>query len=169
MREAIGGTWIFQVVIVFILFFTGFMCLNINRSKAFSVKDQILQTIQSYNGIDLKSSYEEDSIGAFADIVSYISNNSYRTTGVMPTDEVPEDGIRQCYTRDGKQTETSPVFCITKIPVTSGATLEFNEELPKMYYYQVVVFYQLDLPVFHELFNFRVVGNTKVLYGGELK
>ena len=45
----------------------------------------------------------------------------------------------------------------------------FNEELPKMYYYQVVVFYQLDLPVFHELFNFRVVGNTKVLYGGELK
>ena len=75
------------------------MCLNINRSKAFSVKDQILQTIQSYNGIDLKSSYEEDSTGAFADIVSYISNNSYRTTGVMPTDEVPEGGIRQCYTR----------------------------------------------------------------------
>ena len=46
MREAIGGTWLFQIVIVFILLFTGFMCLTINRSKAFNVKDQIIQTIQ---------------------------------------------------------------------------------------------------------------------------
>ena len=51
MREAIGGTWLFQIVIVFILLFTGFLCLSINRSKAFNVKDQIIQTIQSYNGI----------------------------------------------------------------------------------------------------------------------
>lgn len=144
------------------------MCLNINRSKAFSVKDQILQTIQSYNGIDLNSNYEEGSTGALADIVSYISANSYRTTGVMPTDDIPAKSTRQCYTRDGKQTENNPVFCITKINARGELELKYNE-LPDMYYYQVVVFYQLDLPVFHELFNFRVVGNTKILYGGELE
>lgn len=168
MREAIGGTWVFQIVIIFILLFTGFMCLTINRSKAFNVKDQILQTIQSYNGIDLQSSYDGEETGPLADIVSYITNNSYRTTGVMPRETIPDGGVRQCYTRDGKQTENNPVFCITKVPVMNDITTDVKE-LPDMSYYQVVVFYQLDLPVFHDLFNFRVVGNTKILYGGELK
>ena len=70
MREAIGGTWLFQIVLVFILLFTGFMCLTINRSKAFNVKDQIIQTLQSYNGIN----YGDDagSSEAIADIVDYI-------------------------------------------------------------------------------------------------
>ena len=63
MKEAIGGTWLFQIVIAFILLFTGFMCLTINRSKAFNVKDQIIQSIQSYNGIDLGSEYKEGKTG----------------------------------------------------------------------------------------------------------
>ena len=73
MREAIGGTWLFQIVIVFILLFTGFLCLSINRSKAFNVKDQIIQTIQSYNGIDLTDEYSEGDESRLTDIVSCIS------------------------------------------------------------------------------------------------
>ena len=53
MREAIGGTWLFQIVIVFILLFTGYMCLSINHSKAYNVKSEILEIIERYNGIDL--------------------------------------------------------------------------------------------------------------------
>ena len=106
MREAIGGTWLFQIVIVFILLFTGFMCLSINRSKAFNVKNQIIETIESYNGIDLNKEYEEGGTGAIVDIVSYIKDNSYRTVGVSPGNEY------KCFNRDGKSTNTNPVFCI---------------------------------------------------------
>lgn len=167
MREAIGGTWLFQIVIVFLLLFTGFMCLSINRSKAFSVKDKIIQTIQSYNGIDLSKQYEEGNEDAFSDIVSYLKQNSYRTTGVEPND----GHTYSCYNREGVRApeNRNPVFCIAEIDVRKDAVAEgdagFNE-LPNMRYYRVVVFYQLDLPVFHDLFNFKVVGDTKILYGG---
>ena len=171
MREAIGGTWLFQIVIVFILLFTGFLCLSINRSKAFNVKDQIIQTIQSYNGIDLTDEYSEGDESPLADIVSYISANSYRTTGMVPAPEkVGSDTVSYvCYDRSGRIVNSNPVFCIAPIHVdsegcASGETC-FNE-LPDMVYYRVVVYYQLDLPVFQEVFNFKVVGDTKTLFGG---
>ena len=46
MKEAIGGVSLFQIVIVFLLLFTGVMCLTINHSKAFGVKDEIINIIQ---------------------------------------------------------------------------------------------------------------------------
>ncbi len=162
MREAIGGTWLFQIVIVFILLFTGFMCLSINRSKAFNVKDKIIQTIQSYNGIDLNGGSSE----AMNDIVSYIKDNSYRTTGIKPDAEVI-NGTKveyNCFKRDGTATDTKPVFCIAEMNVKNEVGAGEAFELPNMSYYRVVVFYQLDLPVFHDFFNFKVVGDTKVLY-----
>ena len=165
MREAIGGTWLFQIVIIFILLFTGFMCLSINRSKAKKKKNQIIQTIQSYNGINLNQNYEDGDEGPLADIVSYITANSYRTTGEIPTDH--DNYV--CYSRDGRQVNSNPVFCIARVNAVQDAQSSSSyDELPNMYYYHVVVFYQLDLPVFHELFNFKVVGDTKILYGDVL-
>ena len=173
MREAIGGTWLFQIVIVFILLFTGFMCLTINRTKAFNVKDQIIQTIQSYNGIDLTNS---DGNEALAEITSYMKENAYRTSGVRPEAEVVngEKHEYRCFNRDGKSSDgknDNAVFCIAEIPVNGeGCTegLTCFSELPNIRYYRIVVFYQLDLPIFKNMFNFRIVGDTKVLYGDYL-
>lgn len=174
MKEAIGGTWLFQIVIFFILLFTGFMCLSINQSKAFNVKDQIVQTIQSYNGIDITSQYEEDQDNAFTEIVKYMSDNAYRTTGSCP-DGVDKDGITydyQGFTKDGIQTSSqNAAFCIAKVESgqsimggSCGGKDYCQTELPDMSYYRVVVFYQLDLPIFHELFNFTIYGDTKTLF-----
>jgi len=162
MKDAIGGTWLFQIVIVFILLFTGFMCLSINRSKAFNVKDKIIQTIQTYNGIDLSGAGSS----AMDEIVDYIKDNSYRTTGVKPPDETVNGSkvSYDCFKRDVTPTESKPVFCIAHMNVKNEVGVEESFELPDMSYYRVVVFYQLDLPVFHDLFNFRVVGDTKLLY-----
>lgn len=164
MKEAIGGTAIFQIVIVFILLFTGFMCLSINRSKAFNVKDKIIQTIQAYNGLTDE---------AREDIAEYLRESSYRTTGRQPEKEIFNGKAREydCYGRDGNSNLSDPVFCVLPVPVEDDACSEGMEcfnELPSMAYYRVVVFYQLDLPVFHDFFNFKVVGDTKILYGGEI-
>ncbi len=174
MREAIGGTWLFQIVIVFILLFTGFMCLSINRSKAFSVKDRIIQSIQAHNGINLDG-YSEENYDAMYDIVEYIRDSSYRNTGVYPQDEkVGEETVHySCFSKDGAPVDEGssrkPAFCIAPMETQkegcNSGDICFNE-LPKMIYYRVVVFYQLDLPVFHDWFNFKVVGDTKTLYGG---
>lgn len=172
MREAIGGTWLFQIVIVFILLFTGFMCLTINRTKAFHVKDQIIQAIQDHNGIDLSKGYTEDSDDAYAEIISYIKENSYRTTGKVPASEVinGEKIDYYCFDRNGKSLNgntNTAVFCLAEVSTKNNAGTSFNE-LPEMRYYRVIVFYQLDLPIFKSWFNFKIVGDTKTLMGDVL-
>lgn len=148
MREAIGGTWLFQIVIVFVLLFTGFMCLSINHSKAFNVKDNIIKSIEREKGVNL-SSPESDK--AIQSIVKYLQEASYRTTGKCP------EGYSG-YNRDGKLDSRHSAFCIAEVTTAKDATL------PPKNYYRVVVFYQLDLPIFNEAFNFSVSGDTKIMY-----
>lgn len=173
MREAIGGTWLFQIVIFFILLFTGYMCLTINQSKAFNVKNQIIETIQSYNGIDLNGGYNNRNQDAFTDIVNYIQENSFRTTGYIPdAEEINDQTYRyECFDRNGQNVGNNgdrAVFCITKIDVSEDASIPSDSanELPSLAYYRVVVFYRLDLPIFGSLFNFQITGDTRLLYGG---
>ena len=50
MREAIGATWIFGIVIVFIVVFTGYLAFSVNYAKAFAMKDSIIDILEQYNG-----------------------------------------------------------------------------------------------------------------------
>lgn len=164
MREAIGGTWLFQIVIFFILLFTGYMCLSINHSKAFNVKDRMLEAIEQNNGIDLNSDINENN-KAMEDITKYLKENSYRTSGKCPSDLKDADSQIIAhyigFNRDGKLDSNNPAFCIAEVNTASG--IGVSGELPKMTYYKVVVFYQLDLPIFRNLFMFTLKGDTKVL------
>lgn len=170
MREAIGGTWLFQIVIVFVLLFAGFMCLTINQSKAFNVKDRIIQTIQSYNGIDLESECQEgDTNNPLCDISSYLIDSAYRTTGDCNSISANDGYSYVGFSKEGTKAQKNAAFCIAKI--SSGgidADNNFASELPSsVAYYRVVVFYQLDLPIFHDLFNFKIKGDTKTIYVNE--
>ncbi len=147
MREAIGGTWIFQIVIFFILLFTGYMCLSINHSKAFNVKNAIIKSIEREEGINLSNPENDKSIER---IVEYLKETSYRTTGNCP------EGFTG-YNRDGRIDSRNSAFCLKEESVS------MNSEMPNMNYYRVVVFYQLDLPIFNDIFSFRVSGDTKVI------
>lgn len=151
MREAIGGTWIFQIVIFFILLFTGFMCLSINHSKAFNVKDMIVKEIERQEGINLSNPESDEAI---QNIVKYLKETSYRTTGTCPSDYIG-------YNRDGQLDSRNSAFCLRA--VSKERVSQFGNELPIMTYYQIVVFYQLDLPIFSAVFNFRVSGDTRII------
>lgn len=152
MREAIGGTWLFQIVIVFILLFAGYMCLSINHSKAFSIKSEIIESLSRNGGVN------EDEI---SDI---LSKASYRTSGDCRKFNEKDADAWYGYDRNGKSVDNATAtFCIRKIDARDKGD-GLADELPDMYYYQVRVFYQLDLPVFNSLFSFTVKGDTTLLY-----
>ncbi len=171
MREAIGGISIFQIVIFFILLFTGVMCLTINHSKAFGVKDEIITIIENE---PLGSNNNTSSFGLSEStnqkIVEHLNKAGYRITGKCP------DGY-DGYNRNGELTSRDAAYCIranrvedkfvadakekcsnNKCTVTSG-------DFPDMVYYDVVVFFQLDIPFIREIFNFNLTGSTKTLFG----
>lgn len=83
MREAIGATWIFGIVIVFIVLFTGYLAFSINYAKAFSVKDSIIDTLEKYSGPGIRTgSKSEFNTGpVFKEINDKMINVNYNAKG----------------------------------------------------------------------------------------
>lgn len=138
MREAIGGTWIFTIVIVFIVLFSGYLAISVNYSKAFKVKNQILTIIEQKEGLDKNAQSE---------IETYLNGVGYAVYGKC---DKTETGMVQNTNHTGYK------YCVSKRKSGSG-TLERT-------YYRVRVWFRLDLPIFGNLFTFPVTGETKAVY-----
>ena len=147
MKESFGATFLFQIVIVFLLLFTAIMCLTINNTKAFAVKNEVVSYIESQGGIDISRPLDNRNDG----IVDILSKAGYFTTGKCETGYT-------AYNRDGSlntSTSNKSAICIKKI--------DSNQETGGCYF-EIMVFYRLDLPVFGSVFNFKTTGKTKVLF-----
>jgi len=159
LRDAIGSTWLFQIVILFILLFTGYLCLSINKSKAYSIKDDIVNIIERNDGtVDLASSVTGKKDKTIDDITERLTEASYRTNGRCSQ----EEGWYG-FTRDGESASShgsNALYCIKKVVIRNGT----SDELPEMYYFTVQVFYQLDLPVVNVVTSFKVKGDTRLFY-----
>lgn len=164
MKESVSVTTIFQIVILFILLFTAIMCLTINNSNAFGVKDEIINIIEMNNGNYLS----DDNRSLSDEIVDAISSAAYRTTGVC---DEGYDG----YERNGQPVSSGDraSVCIRRVDVTGGIDNYLSNllgdtvaqgEFMEGSYYQVVLFYQLDLPVIRQVYNFQTRGETKIIY-----
>lgn len=167
MREAIGGTWLFNLVIFFVLLFAGYMCLSINYSKAFSVKDKIITEIERNGGIkSLTNSDKKDE--TMNNIADYLVKMGYRNKGNCDGYSYGCDRNGTCIDLSGNS-RGQYSFCIEE--VTEENVFKNPAYVKGEYifvtYYKVKVFYHLDLPVIRQMFNFNVKGDTKILYNIE--
>ncbi len=167
MKPAIGGITIFQLVIIFILFFTAIMCLTINHAKAFQVKDSIINLIQDSEFAD-KNEINHKAISEL------LASAGYRITGEScPTGW---DG----FNREGVSVTNNVSYCIRKVSLADTFINDAYEKCkknprcdlasntyPNMYYYDVMVFYQLDIPGLNNLMNFSSTSSTKIMIGVE--
>ena len=157
MREAIGGTWLFNIVIFFVILFTGYLCLSINHTKAFNVKDDIVKIIERDGGFVKLNDANASNNSTIKKIVESLQEFGYRSTNACPNADGGQ--IWYGFDREGNRdaNNNNSAFCIREVLSRSGDGLDVA-------YYQVVVFYQLDLPIFNSLFGFEVKGDTKLLY-----
>ncbi len=157
MKEAIGGVSLFNIVIVLVLIFTGYISLSINRSKAYNIKNEILNIIKNQGGVCTSDGIlEGDICYNFKDqITNYFQEVGYRSGGNCKT----EDGWMG-YSRTGELVSNgqNASFCVRGVKVNQ------NSELPNALYYQVKVFYQLDLPILSSAFQFSLNGETTRIY-----
>jgi len=172
MKEALGGVSIFQIVIIFIILFAGIMCLTINESKAFGVKDEIITIIQNQKfGVGISPLNNEINNSTASKISQHLNEVGYRTTGTCPSNEW------KGYDRNGHVVTNNASYCIKVNDVSNSFYLDLVEkcknnkcsvttnDYPKMVYYDVVLFYQLDIPVLNDVMNFKIYGSTKVMFG----
>lgn len=149
MREAIGGTWLFGIVITFIVFFASFLAVSINYAKAFDVKNNI---------VDLVGKYEGNNPCARKQISNYLRTAGYLIPGNCPvlSSENPYEYV--AYNLDGTESGTNRgYYCISKDTVDSTTVIDKK-------FYRVVIFFKIDLPMLGDITTFRVKGETESIY-----
>lgn len=52
MKEAIGGTLTFQIIMIFILIFVGIMAIGMNYATTFRAKNQMVHILEQYETYD---------------------------------------------------------------------------------------------------------------------
>jgi len=150
MREAIGGTWITQLVIVFIFVFVAFLALSLNYSKAFRVKNVTLSLVEKNEGIT-NTTIER--------INNYLTYSGYTTKGRCSKGMYGISNLNSSnYTNIDDDNTNKFYYCISK--VKSGTTNFGNRA-----YYKVKLFFKFNLPVVGDIFTFTIDGQTKdVIY-----
>ena len=149
MREAIGGTWLFGLVITFIVFFASFLALSINYSKAFNVKNNIVDLISKYEGNNCKSREK---------IAQYLLDVGYLATGHCSEVDLNGDGILDYidYGLDGElATGDKAYFCIARDDSVSNGIVKSM--------YRVEIFFKIGLPIIGDLTNFKIKGETEYI------
>lgn len=155
MKEAIGGTWILGIVIVFIVLFTSYLALSVNYSKAFKVKNKVIEIIEENEGL---------TSDAQTKITQYLNDVGYFVYGPcnreQDTDDLLENGygdVVGCEKKVAAANTQKYKYCVA----TRNAG---NDDILQRKYYKVTVFFKFDLPLFDEVFTFPVTGETKAVY-----
>ena len=148
MRDAIGQVFALQIILAFVLLINGYMAYSVNYTRAFRVKNQIVNIIEQYEG--LPNDEAIDKINEYVDRMTYTASNQQINNfkNDNPTAECP--GYNGwCY--------------IAHDVSTTGGDGEMNGT-----YYSVVTFVNIDIPVINNLIglgNFlQVGGETRTIY-----
>jgi hypothetical protein len=151
MREAIGNTFIVNLIMVFIAVISALLIGSISYSKAFKVKNRIIYTIEKYGGWDNSSSTNivRTEIEASLKDIGYqlkLANSAYYGGKVCPS----RSGATTVYGGTGETVTYH--YCV----------YEYNNE--KGHYYGVTTFMHFDIPLIGNYIEFPVYGETRSLY-----
>ena len=156
MREAIGNTFIVNLLLVFIGVMSALLVGSVSYSKAFKVKNRIIYTIEKYGGWDVKTSGGRNVVQA--EIEASLKDIGYPlvvANGTIFGSGCPErKGAKLVYgghKGTGSAANTYH-YCVYEY---SGA---------REHYYGVTTFMHFDIPLIGNYLEFPVNGKTKPLF-----
>lgn len=146
MRQAIGSTWVLQLVIIFMLIFVAFLALSINYTKAFRVKNELVTMIEKYEGVS------EGENGSVELLNNYLLYNNYSSMGRC---EAGDYGVQNLHEPILEPVNTNEryFYCVRKVDASTGALADRAK-------YRVRIFFKFSLPVLGDLFTFSVEGTS---------
>ena len=163
MKEAIGGSWLFTIVIVMVILFSSYVSLSTNYSRCYNIKDRIINIIELEGGL---SDTAVTKINQYMNNIGYSSSSKICTVEDETINGKKVDYIKMktsnCTTAANCRTTSGEAnYCIARI----GLLPKTATGRPDTYYYKVVVFFQLPLPVIRSLFLIRISGETSQIVG----
>ncbi len=160
MRQAIGTTWIYQLVIIFILIFVSFLLLTLTYSKSYKTKNEIIDIIEKHEGIN------ETSVAV---INNYLYQSGYRYTHKCPNPETSPEwlGADSLETNKLEAVEKGKkyYYCIRRhlnSQEIKGSRAASNRSITK--YYEVQIFFKFNLPIIENVGTFTTNGSTNDMF-----
>jgi len=142
MRDAITGAWLYALVLVFMVIFVGFLALSLNYNRAFQTKNGLVRLIELNEGYNNRTRER---------IEGYLIAQGYRTFGRCPA------GMRG---RLPNANGNRFLYCISYPNVIDEGT---GAGRIHRSYYDVIMFFRIDLPVIGEILVFPISGRTQTI------
>lgn len=146
MRDALGGLFSLQIILAFVLLINGYLAYSVNYTRAFRVKNGIINILEQYEG------HTEE---AKDQIAEYVQDMKYHVPATMMNSNSLRDFT--CVQSKG--------YCV-KATAVADSDVESDEY--RGTYYTVVTFVNIDIPIlnkFIQLGDFlQVKGESKTIY-----
>lgn len=166
MKEAIGGAMTIQIIIVFLLIINAYLAFNVNYTKAFRVKNEIISIIEKNEGLtgaDISSSSGaisgcQPGDNACSQIQTYLSQVGYNTNEFDCNRDRNDTG----YTR------MPGGYCVKAILEGTHNSSDLGSTYVGSHY-AVKTFVKINFPVLDKFLPvlsnvFAVKGETKTIY-----
>ena len=151
MRESIGSSWIFLIVISFTLIFAGFLVMALSYSKTYKIKNELTSIIEKYEGLTETDNSGNKISGSINIINTYLQNSNYVAKGTCYDDSTTMYGFNLDDTKASVAKENEKYSYCVKV-ITNTKTCETL--------FRVIVFYDFNLPVLGDLVKFKISGQT---------
>lgn len=151
MRDAVGSTWIFGLVISFTVIFAGFLVLALAYSKAYKLKNEMTSMIEKYEGVTLTDSLNGK--GSLEIINQYLTNSGYSAMGVCREGGYGNDDLSSNTLEEvipGKKYN----YCITYDTNPNNCRTLFR----------VTVFYNFNIPILGQINRYSITGQTNEVF-----
>ena len=159
MKEAMGGIFSIQAIVIFLVLVCGLLAFSVSYTKAFKVKNDIRRVIEEFEGLTESASVKIDKV---ADKYNY--NVSDINTYVNICNSMEGYKAYRSTTTNNKNV----VFCVKcnqiNVEGTSKGSLKY-----KGAYYTIATFVTIDIPIINKMFPkaasfLRVEGETSLIY-----
>lgn len=143
MRQGIGSTFLYNIIIVFIVITFGFLTATLSYMKAFKVNNAVASSLERFEGYNRLSADE---------ITKSLSTLGYR---------IDNTGTTKCPTKRKSGKSYSPItalsgqhrYCIYEYPKENGY---FN--------YGIITYLYIDIPILGGTFKAAIYSETDRIY-----
>ena len=152
MRESIGGAWLFGVVIVFIFFFSAFLAYSVSYTRAFNVKNEIINLVEQNEGYTTFSGFD---IASATD--TQLNNSTEGKIYLMIKNVGYNYSTAKNIKCENGQLASSGGYCIAKYCTNPGDPIS-------NVHYKITTYIALELPILNVMIKIPISGETRTLY-----
>ena len=142
MRDAMGGSVVLIIIVMFIVIALGYMAFNVNYTKAFRMKNKVISVYEEYDGECLSECKKK--IKDYSKSIGYTSANGFK----CPSGYTSVDNI----------------YCVKSMQEYATRSDDVVQEGKTKYYYRIITKITVEIPIINNILDlnvFHITGDTK--------